>query len=237
MNALVVDNSPAIRDSLCYILLSIGIKGLACGSKEEALKIANQTGEGPALAVIDIDDKAAGGVELIKELKGNPKTKDIKIIVHTMQKNREAVTKMLELGVMGYLLKPYNEVETQNKINKILKTAAGMENRKHLRITPDPEDLLRVHFRITGYEHLIAGKIINLSMGGLAVELYSPVSDELLPQGILIPSMQFTLGSKQVNPSGTVLTRKDKVLAIIFNSLNQKDSMILAKYIFKRISV
>jgi two-component system OmpR family response regulator len=237
MNSLVVDNTPAIRDSLCYILLSMGIKGLPCGSKEEALKILNDTQEEVVLAIIDIDNKATEGVELIKELKQNPKTKNIKIIVHTIQTNKNAVTKMIELGVIGYLLKPYQESETHNKLNKILKKTIGIEKRKYIRISPDPEDLLRVHFRIQGYQHLISGKIINLSMGGLAMELYSPVTEELLHQGIHVPAIQFTLGSKEIDPSGVVVIRKDKVVTVIFNVINQKQSLVLAKYIFKRISV
>ncbi len=237
MNSLVVDSSPAIRNSLCYILLSLGIKGIPCADRDQALTAIKELEEDLFSAIVDIDNKEVEGVELIKELKQNPKTMDIKIIVHTIQSNREAVIKMLEMGIIGYLLKPYNETETYDKLNKIFNRLEGGEKRKHIRITPDPEDLLRVYFRITGYPHLISGKIVNLSMGGLALELYSPVEQQLLTVNTHISSIHFTLGSKQISPSGVAVMRKDKHLALQFNAINQNDSMVLAKYIFTRINV
>ncbi|MBN1799160.1 MAG: response regulator [Spirochaetales bacterium] len=237
MNSLVVESSPKIRDSLCYMLLSLGIKGIPCGNKDQALEAVSNLNEDVFSAIIDIDNKEAEGVELIKELKQNPKTIDIKIIVHTIQSNKEAVIKMLEMGIIGYLLKPYNETETYDKLNKIFNRLEGQEKRQHIRITPDPEDLLRVHFRITGYPHLISGKIVNLSMGGMALELFSPVEHELLTADTQISSINFTLGSKQISPPGVAVMRKDKYLALKFNAMSQNHNMILAKYIFKRIGV
>jgi two-component system OmpR family response regulator len=237
MNSLVVESSPDIKDSLCYILLSLGIKGIPCADKDEALKAINELNEEIFSAIVDIDNKETQGVELIKELKQNPKTADTKIIVHTIQSNREAVIKMLEMGIIGYLLKPYNESETYNKLNNIFKRIEGGEKRSHIRISPDPQDLLRVHFRITGYPHLISGKIVNLSMGGLALELYSPVEQQLLTVNTHISSIHFTLGSKQISPPGVAVMRKDKYIALKFDAMDQTDSMVLAKYIYKRISV
>ena len=145
MNSLVVESSPAIKDSLCYILLSLGIKGIPCENKNQALEAISKLEEDVFSAIIDIDKKEAEGIELIKELKQNPKTKDTKIIVHTIQSNREAVIKMMEMGITGYLLKPFNESEAHDKLNTIFKRLEGGEKRNHLRITPNPENLLRVH--------------------------------------------------------------------------------------------
>jgi DNA-binding response OmpR family regulator len=237
MIALVVESSSDIRNSLCYILLSLGIKGIPCATREEAVGAAGAASENIFCAVIDIDNKALGGPGLIQELKRIPAAANIKIIVHTIQSNREAVLKMLNLGIIGYLLKPYRESETPAKLGKILQRIEGQEKRSHIRVTPDPQDLLRVHFRVPGYPHLVSGKITNLSMGGLAMELYSPVNPPALDKDTHISSMQFTLLSKELSPSGTVMVRNNKYLAIGFSAINQKDSIVLAKYIYKKMQV
>jgi CheY-like chemotaxis protein len=237
MVSIVVDNSPEIRNSLCYILLSFGIKGIPCADREEALTIIRKTPEEISCAVVDIDQKGTGGLELIEELKREVKTKKINIIVHTIQSDREAVVKMLELGVIGYLLKPYKESETPVKLHKILQRVEGQEKRQHIRITPDPQDLLRAHFHIPGYPHLVSGLIVNLSMGGLALELYSPVPESVLAENTHIASLRFILSGKELAPSGIIVVRNNKYLAVNFSAINQEDSLVLARYIFKRIEV
>ncbi len=237
MISLVIESSADIRNSLCYILLSLGIKGIPCATREQAIGAAGAAAEKIFCAIVDIDNKALGGVELIQELKRIPATIDTKIIVHTVQSNREAVLKMLKLGIIGYLLKPYHESETPAKLSKILQRIEGQEKRQHIRITPDPQDLLRVHFHVPEYQHLVSGKIINLSMGGLALELYSPVEPPALDKDTHISSIHFTLLGRELTPSGTVMVRDNKYLAVNFSAINQKDSIMLAKYIYKKMQV
>ncbi len=235
MEFIVVEHSPQTRESLCYLLLPLGIKGIPVANRKEALEILkNKEIRG---AIIDVDNREVEGLQLIEDIKGNEKTKNIHIIVHSVQSQREFVLKMVELGAVGYLLKPLNEEETTEKLKKILqKLESHRGERKHIRVKPDPEDIPRLHFRLSDYPKLISGKILDISMGGVAAELFNPPEEDILKPKTPIPSIQFTLLNKQINAEGEIVLTKANVIAIKFINMSKEDSLNLAKYIFKQIS-
>ena len=103
----VVDATPIIRESLCYVLLSLGVKGIQASSAKEATQIV-ATNPDTAAAIIDVDSTEIQGPKLIQELKADEKTSRIKIIVHTIQSNKEFVVKMIESGVVPFRSIAYN---------------------------------------------------------------------------------------------------------------------------------
>ena len=236
MTFLVADASSQIRESLCYALLSFGIKGLPVSSKKAALNAlkGDTRIEG---AIVDLDSHEIEGKELVEELRGSESTHSIKVIAHTVQSSKESVVKMVELGVVGYLLKPYNEEEVYTKLKSILaKSESHNPQRKHIRVKPDPEELLRVSFRVSGHPQLFTGKVVDMSVGGMALELLNPPDEGILQSGTALSKMQFTLSSRQFTTAGKVILSKGSFLAMRFDSLNAGEKTSLARYVFKRIS-
>ncbi len=71
------------------------------------------------------------------------------VIVHTMQTSKDVVMRMVELGVAGYLLKPFDPDSAKAKLAAIFsKLATHNSQRRHIRIRPSPDELARVSFRI-----------------------------------------------------------------------------------------
>ncbi len=235
MTYLVVEGSPEVRSSLCYVLLSFGIKGLPASGRREALDIlASQAGlEG---AIIDIDSREAEGPELIRQMRESEALSKVKLIVHTVQSSKELVEQMVEAGVAGYLLKPYKEDQIYAKLKKVLdRTLSHDSQRRHIRVKPDPDELLRLHFRLPGLPGMISGRIVDISVGGVAVELFNPPPQEALKPLTQIPSVQFSLLRKQFAPPGKVVLFKENLLALRFDFLTNAEKTALARYVFKRI--
>ena len=87
MSFLVAEGIPEIRESLCYILLSLGIKGIPVSSIEQALNaITRETGIDTA--IIDVENTEVEGMKLINHLRNNNQTKHIKIIVHSKESDK-----------------------------------------------------------------------------------------------------------------------------------------------------
>ena len=59
---------------------------------------------------MDVDNQDVGGLQLLQELKDQPKT--VQTIVHSVQNSRAFVQSMAQYGVQGYLLKPFDEERT-----------------------------------------------------------------------------------------------------------------------------
>jgi DNA-binding response OmpR family regulator len=236
MNFLVAEAAPAVRQSLCYVLLSFGIKGIPVGTRAEALEALAGSNEITG-AIIDIDSREIEGAELIQELRASEATGGARIIVHTVQSSKDVVVRMMEHGVVGYLLKPYRAEVATGQLKKILaRSASHNSQRKHIRVRPDPEELLRLHFRLEGSSSLISGKVVDISLGGAAVELFNPPSPAALAAGTQIPNIQFALMRQNFKPPGKVILFKENLLALRFDYLTAAEKSALSKYVFKRLT-
>jgi CheY-like chemotaxis protein len=237
MTFLVAVDSAETRQLLCYILLSLGIKGLpaltAAQARQELADHPDTEG-----AIIDIDNQSIAGLDLITELKSHPVTQGLIVVAHTLQTGQSTVAALAQAGVAGCLLKSADKTETFEKLKHILEHAAGHKGnqRRHLRIVPPPEDLLRLHFRVSGHPGLLTGKIINLSMGGMGIETMTPAAGVALKPGTFIERLQFSLQGRELSPTGVIAVVQGKIVGIRFTALGADDSVSLARYIFDKVS-
>lgn len=233
---LVVESALAVREALCYALLSFGIKGIPVASRADALQ-AIKTQSGIEGAIIDIDNRDVDGIQLVNDLKAADNTRRIAVIVHTIQSRKEFVRKMVEIGVAGYLLKPFSPDTAKAKLEAVLAKLSGHNaSRRHIRVSPDPDELTRVSFRVPGIKQLMSGRIVDVSLGGMAIELFNPPVHNLFTKDIPLARLDFALGGKALAPSGIVVIYKSRVLAVRFETMSASDRQALERYIFKHIS-
>jgi CheY-like chemotaxis protein len=235
---LVTDKNISTRNSLCYILLSLGIKGIPVSNYEEAISKLNKYIDIGAI-IVDVDNKDIDGIKLIYALRHKYAGKQICIIINTINTSRKFVTELIDLGINGYLLKPFSIEKATKSLKNIFSSYNPYmkEKRQHIRIQPDPDELLRLYFRMPYYSKLISGKIRNLSMGGVATELYSSPPSKILKPNTHIPEIVFSINTKQLTPSGIVTIYEGRILAIRFQALSLSDKFALARYIFNKIVV
>jgi CheY-like chemotaxis protein len=233
---LVVEGSQTVREALCYVLLSFGVKGIPVPSRAAALSALEGAPDVQG-AIVDLDNSEVEGGELLRQLRADERSRGLPIIVHTAQAGKDFVLKMVEAGIAGYLLKPFKEDVARAKLAGILARLADHNTeRRHIRVKPDPEELVRVHFRLPGSSPLYSGKLLDISLGGMAIELLNPPALEALGPGTRVPRLELSLGPRELSPSGTVVLFKAKVLALRFETLPAADKTALERYIFKRIS-
>jgi two-component system chemotaxis response regulator CheY len=233
---LVVESSLTVRESLCYLLLAFGIRGIPVANRKAAMEALAKGGtiEG---AIIDIDNKDVEGIALISELKGAEVTRGMTVIVHTIQTSKDFVMRMVDLGVGGYLLKPFDPDKAKAKLAAIFsKLATHNSQRRHIRIKPNPDELARVSFRLGRSTQLTSGRIVDISLGGMAAELFNPPDKDGISQGTQLSRMEISLAGKVLTPSASVVIYKSKVLAVRFDIINPTDKKALERYIFKSIS-
>jgi c-di-GMP-binding flagellar brake protein YcgR len=82
----------------------------------------------------------------------------------------------------------------------------------------------------------VSGRIVDISLGGLAVELFNPPAPEELPPGTPIARLEFSVSGKELKPSASVVVYKSKILALRFENIFSADKSALERYIFKSIS-
>ena len=237
MVCLVVEGTPAVRESLCYVLLSLGIKGVPAANRQEALDTLKSQPD-INVAIVDLDSKEVQGEALLGDLREACQPGCLQVIVQSVLSNRELVVRVMEYGVAGYLVKPYQDKELYEKLKKVLERCqVPNERRRHIRVRPDPDELLRLHFKLPSKPGMISGKIIDISVGGVAIELLNPPEPGLLKPGVQVPALQFTLDRRQFAPPGKIVLSREKLLALHFDYLTIAEKTSLARYVFKRIAV
>jgi len=100
------------------ILESAGYEAIEAANGQEALDILNH--QPISLVISDINMPLMDGLTFISELKSNPQSADIPIIIITTESETDFILKASQLGVRHYLLKPVDSRVVLEKVAYIL---------------------------------------------------------------------------------------------------------------------
>jgi len=77
--------------------------------------------EKPDLVILDLMLPAGGGATVLKNLRSDPQTSGIPVIVLTASRSPGYKQKIMEEGVQAYIEKPYEAAELMAAINGLIK--------------------------------------------------------------------------------------------------------------------
>jgi len=117
---LIADDEPYILRSLSFVLKKEGFDIETACNGEEALEKAQQFN--PKILFLDVMMPKKDGYEVCNELKSNPETKDIYIIMLTAKGQIIDKEKGLTTGADEYITKPFSPREIVNKVKKIMES-------------------------------------------------------------------------------------------------------------------
>jgi two-component system, OmpR family, phosphate regulon response regulator PhoB len=126
---LIVEDEPSIREMVRFALERAEFRVAEAGDAQAArVQIADAH---PDLILMDWMLPGVSGVELARELKGAPLTKDIPIIMVTARTEEEDRVRGLNIGCDDYLTKPFSFPELIARIKAVLRrTLPGGEQEK-----------------------------------------------------------------------------------------------------------
>ncbi len=101
---LIVDDNPMNLKLVTYLVKSLGYDVATAGDAEQA--VASIASDRPALILMDLQLPGVDGLELTRRLKGDPKTRDIRVLAVTAYAMKGDEEKALEAGCDGYVTKP-----------------------------------------------------------------------------------------------------------------------------------
>ncbi len=113
----VLEDDESILELILYALKSQNIKALGFKHPDEFSKaLLNNK---PQIVVLDLMLPSKSGFEITKELKNNPATKSISILILSALNNEMDKVKGLELGADDYIAKPFGVMEFIARIKTI----------------------------------------------------------------------------------------------------------------------
>jgi DNA-binding response OmpR family regulator len=115
---LVVDDSPTELQLMIEPLVNQGYRVITATDGIEALEKAVK--EHPRLILLDVLMPGKNGFQVCRQLKTNPATSDIKIIIVSSKCQESDRFWGLKQGADEYLAKPFNEENLLNHISTLL---------------------------------------------------------------------------------------------------------------------
>ncbi|MFQ5638774.1 MAG: PleD family two-component system response regulator [bacterium] len=116
---LIVDDDFSSRRLLArFISGKWSVKILEAQEGSEALRIISE--ERPDLVLLDMMMPFMSGLEFLKILRGNSKMKDTVVIACTSVDDKTTVSEIIQYGVHGYIVKPFDRKVLIKKISTVV---------------------------------------------------------------------------------------------------------------------
>jgi two-component system catabolic regulation response regulator CreB len=117
---LIVDDEPAIRESLAFALRRDGFDVAQAATLREARTMAARTD----LVILDLVLPDGNGLEFLRSLRGHS---DVPVIVLTSRDEETDRVVGLEIGADDYVLKPFSPREVAARVRAVLRRVARAE--------------------------------------------------------------------------------------------------------------
>ncbi len=118
---LVVDDHPQIVRLLQRVLQTDAHEVITASDGEEALQKLHD--EGPALVILDVTMPKKNGYEVLRELKSDPSTQQIPVIMLSGKDQEIEMNYGLQLGADWYVPKPFRPGDILSLTRRFLETA------------------------------------------------------------------------------------------------------------------
>ncbi len=120
---LVADDDPDIRDIVSFRLERAGYRTVQASDGDEALRLARESL--PALCVLDVMMPKVSGFEVLRELREDPRTSSVPVLILTASVQDRDVARGFEHGADDYLKKPFNSAELLARVAALLRRSSS----------------------------------------------------------------------------------------------------------------
>lgn len=115
MQALVVDDSRAMRAILSRLMEQLGFEVTQAGDGQQALDIL-EAGLRPQVALVDWNMPVMDGLTFIKNCRDHDQFRDITLMMVTTESEQAQIVRALAAGAHEYVIKPFTEEVIAEKL-------------------------------------------------------------------------------------------------------------------------
>ncbi|MEJ6004572.1 response regulator [Paucibacter sp. AS339] len=162
---LVVDDEIVSRMALIDAITDCGSYRIAeAENAEGAWQQISGKAVPPMLVCCDIRMPGMSGLELLQKVRAHPGCKDLPFVLISMVNEAASIKEALDLGVSGYVVKPFSQQDARNRLHKLLALASSKTMEKpaltmaRLKIAPD-----RYRAYLTGMQRQIGQILAEMS--------------------------------------------------------------------------
>lgn len=247
---LIVDDKKKNRDLLCKVLQREGYIVATANTGEEALQMLEL--ESYDLILLDIMMPGMNGIEVLTNIRANPETKHIPVMMVTALNDKESVVQCIQLGASEYVSKPFDITILKSRVWRCLETGSYCditpeqlenESQGNILIVDDNDlnrDLLARRMQQTGYHYNTAqhgyealDMIDNFDIDLVLLDIHMPHLDGITtlekikqsPETRRIPVIMLTADTSDATMQQCLKLGADDYITKPFNALLLKARM------------
>ncbi|MBN1288767.1 MAG: response regulator [Actinobacteria bacterium] len=115
---VIAEDQSDIAHLVDYRLTRLGYDVTWGKNGKEALDFIRE--KQPALVILDVMMPIMDGFEVLRELKSNPETEEIPVIMLTARSMEEDILKGFDSGAVDYIVKPFSVSELAARVKAVL---------------------------------------------------------------------------------------------------------------------
>ncbi|MCX5781683.1 MAG: response regulator transcription factor [Elusimicrobia bacterium] len=128
----IIDDDDQIRSLLEDVFKEEGYMVISSADTEEGYKKVLKSQ--PDLVILDIKIPRIGGIELCRLIRSNPQTKNVPIIMLTVESSETDKIIGLEMGADDYVTKPFNNKELIARVKSLLRRVERKEEVQAIKV-------------------------------------------------------------------------------------------------------
>lgn len=118
---LSVDDSFVIRKLMSKPVEALELSLLEANDGNEALDLVSRYGQFIKLILLDWNMPGMSGIEFLEIIKKDNIHNKIPVVMVTTEAEKENVIKAIQLGAVGYLIKPFSNEDLTKKITQFVR--------------------------------------------------------------------------------------------------------------------
>jgi CheY-like chemotaxis protein len=222
---LVADDDQNLRRILCLFLKNAQYETVEASNGREALNMARS--QRPDAIVLDIMMPLIDGFSVCRQLKEDPETKRIPVVICTAKNRKEDLIAAIKAGAEDYIIKPFTKDTVLTKVGKAVSSRSTASSSSRLAAPVERRDSRR---KVAGWSLSWGGqgqggiapvyktKVYDISQKGLSFEFVRCEICTGYEQGTVHPLCLFAKHAKRFQESQVldfVLSiKKDIVLEV-----------------------
>jgi CheY-like chemotaxis protein len=120
---LIVEDHATMREAMRMVLEHEGFAIREAADGAAALSMVRQ--QQPDLVFLDLNIPGTSGADVLRELKGDPETRDVRVIIVTAT-GEEGREQVISLGADEYFTKPFSPLALLRTVERVLAGGDGV---------------------------------------------------------------------------------------------------------------